>query len=89
MNPNPAPNDGSSSAELPGDIPTLQAQQQALAMQLEAVVATVRRLMAEEDPAAGKFLHKEIFQAQQEKLRLQVEIELRARKIRRIELSME
>ena len=89
MSPNQVPNDGSSSAELSRDVPTLQAQQQALAMQLEAVVATVRRLMAEEDPGAGKFLHKEIFQAQQEKLRLQTEIDLRARKIWRIELGME
>lgn len=88
--PNPVPPNGdTSSAELPDDIPTLQAQLAALDIEMQAVVATVRRLMAEEDMAAGVFRAREIFQAQQEKLRLQAEMDLRRRRIRRIQYGMQ
>lgn len=45
--------------------------------------------MAAEDPGAGIFFAQEIFKAQQDKLRLEVEIELRRKKINRIRLTQE
>jgi hypothetical protein len=49
----------------------------------------IAELRAGEDPAAGVFHHKEIFEMQQDKLRLEVEIELRRKKINRIRLAMD
>lgn len=44
----------------------------------------VKKLMLEEDPARGIVFAKEIFTLQQEKLRLEVEIQFRRNKINRI-----
>lgn len=83
------PNDVSASTDLPGDIETLKAQIEALSAEKSATEAKVIHLRDSEDPAKGVFHSREIFQAQQDKLRLETEIDLRRRKIRRLELGME
>jgi hypothetical protein len=47
-------------------------------------LASIRALRDEEDPAAGVFRNVEIHAAQQEKLRLDFEIQFRKNKIKRI-----
>lgn len=51
--------------------------------------AKVLELRAGEDIKAGKVFPREIFECQQEKLRLETEIELRRRKINRLRLSID
>ncbi|MDR3641270.1 MAG: hypothetical protein P4L39_08100 [Humidesulfovibrio sp.] len=55
----------------------------------DACVARCRELMAAEDPANGIFHAAEIFRLRQDKLRLEVEMEFRRKKINRIRLGME
>ena len=55
----------------------------------DASVKSCRELLAAEDPAAGVFHAAEIFRLQQNKLRLEVEMEFRRKKINRIRLGME
>lgn len=50
--------------------------------------AQIRHLMQSEKPSEGLFFAKEIFDQQQDKLRLEVEIELRQKKINRIRLGI-
>jgi len=50
-------------------------------------VKLCRELLAAEDPAAGVFHAAEIFRLQQNKLRLEVEMEFRRKKINRIRLG--
>ncbi|HWR04287.1 MAG TPA: hypothetical protein VN419_09730 [Humidesulfovibrio sp.] len=50
-------------------------------------VKRCRELLAAEDPAAGVFHAAEIFRLQQNKLRLEVEMEFRRKKINRIRLG--
>lgn len=83
------PSDASASNDLPRDIEALAAQIEALNAEKAAVMAKVVHLRDSEDPAKGIFHNQEIFQAQQDKLRLETEIDIRRRKIRRIELGME
>ena len=55
----------------------------------QAREADVKRLRGEEDFAAGRFLAQEIFTAQQEALRIAVEIQMRRNKINRLRLGDE
>ena len=79
------PDDASSSASSEDVIKSLQAEMAALRLEKDAIEDTVRRLRAEEDFAAHVFRHKEIFTCSQEKLRLEAEIDIRQRKIRRLQ----
>ncbi|MFO7596949.1 MAG: hypothetical protein R6W92_11490 [Desulfocurvibacter africanus] len=90
MNQNRNPGGASAlSSDLPQDISALKAQIETLTADKKAAEAKVIRLRASEDPAKGVFHNQEIFQAQQDKLRLDTEIVIRRNKIRRIELGME
>jgi len=55
----------------------------------DASVTRCRALLAAEDPAAGVFHAAEIFRLQQDKLRLEVEMEFRRKKINRIRLGFD
>ncbi|MBG0791499.1 MAG: hypothetical protein H0S80_13485 [Desulfovibrionaceae bacterium] len=74
---------------LSDDIAVLEAEVAEMTLRREKVVRMVRDLRAAEDPANKIFHHEEIFQAQQEKLRLDVEIQFRTNKINRINLGMD
>ena len=54
-----------------------------------SLVNLVGKLRDSEDPANGVFHHQEIFEAQQNKLRLEVEIQMRQAKINRLRLGEE
>ncbi|OIQ49644.1 hypothetical protein BerOc1_01569 [Pseudodesulfovibrio hydrargyri] len=73
---------------LSDDINVLEAEVAQLTLELERTKHAVRRLRDEEDPAKGVYRHEEIFRAQQDKLRLDVEIQFRTNKINRIKLGI-
>ncbi|EGB15839.1 hypothetical protein DND132_2636 [Pseudodesulfovibrio mercurii] len=73
---------------LSDDIDVLEAEVAQLTLELEKTKRAVRDLMAAEDPVAGIYHHEEIFRAQQDKLRLDVEIQFRTNKIHRIKLGI-
>jgi hypothetical protein len=85
------PKDESKSGEkrLSDDIDVLEAEVAQLNLELERTRLDIRRLRDEEDPAQGVYRHEEIFRAQQDKLRLDVEIQFRTNKINRIKLGIE
>ena len=56
--------------------------------QRDANLDRIRQLMAEEDPAKGVFHAQEIHKLQQDKLRLDVEIEFKRKRINRIRLGI-
>jgi predicted RNase H-like nuclease (RuvC/YqgF family) len=60
-----------------------------LTRQLELCDKCVRGLMAEEDPASGRFFAQEIHQQQQDKNRIRVEIEIRKKRVRRLEQGLD
>jgi hypothetical protein len=66
-----------------------EAEMAAFAAERDACVARRKELMAAEDPANGVTHAAEIFRLQQDKLRLEVEMEFRRKKINRIRLGME
>ncbi|WP_432738397.1 hypothetical protein [Maridesulfovibrio sp. FT414] len=70
-------------------IPEIEAEIEDFKKQLEASKVRTKELMAGEKPAEGIFFAKEIFESQQDKLRLEVEIDTRQRKINRMRLGME
>lgn len=74
---------------LSDDIHVLEAEVAQLNVELEKTKLAVRQLRDEEDPAQGVYRHEEIFRAQQDKLRLDVEIQFRTNKINRIKLGIE
>jgi len=74
---------------LSDDIHVLETEMAQLNLELEKTKLAVRRLREEEDPARGVYRHEKIFQAQQDKLRLDVEIQFRTNKINRIKLGIE
>jgi hypothetical protein len=74
---------------LSDDIHVLETEVAQLNLELEKTKQAVRHLREEEDPARGVYRHEEIFQAQQDKLRLDVEIQFRTNKINRIKLGRE
>ncbi|GAB6059503.1 hypothetical protein [Desulfonatronum parangueonense] len=65
-------------------IAALEKQIQDFAAQKQACAARVKELMFSEDTTAGIIHAKEIFMLQQDKLRLQVEMDCRRNKINRI-----
>jgi len=85
------PKDESKSGEkrLSDDIDVLEAEVAKLNLELERTRQAIRQLRDEEDPAQGVYRHEEIFRAQQDKLRLDVEIQFRTNKINRIKLGIE
>jgi len=76
-----APNDDA-------EIAALQAELASFAAERDRCVARCRELMAAEDPAKGVFHAAEIFRLGQDKLRLEVEMEFRRKKINRIRLGI-
>ena len=64
-----------------------EAEMARFAQERDASVKRCRELLAAEDPAAGVFHAAEIFRLQQDKLRLEVEMEFRRKKINRIRLG--
>ena len=66
-----------------------QAEMDAFAAERDACVKKCRALLAAEDPAAGVFHAAEIYRLQKDKLRLEVEMEFKRKKINRIRLGME
>lgn len=66
-----------------------ESEMAAFAAERDACVARRKELMAAEDPANGVIHAAEIFRLQQDKLRLEVEMEFRRKKINRIRLGME
>lgn len=78
-----------SSSGSPLDITALKAEIEALTADKKAAEARIIHLRDSEDPTKGVFHNQEIFQAQQDKLRLETEIDIRRRRIRRIDLGME
>jgi len=65
-----------------------EAEMAGFAAERDACVKRCRELMAAENPAAGVFHAAEIFRLQQEKLRLEVEMEFRRKKINRTRLGI-
>ncbi len=74
---------------LSDDIEVLEAEVVEKTTRREKVMQSVRDLREAEDPKKRIFHHKEIFELQQEKLRLDVEIKFRTNKINRINLGIE
>lgn len=70
------------------EIAALEAEMAAFAAERDQCVARCRELMAAEAPEAGVFHHAEIFRLGQDKLRLEVEMEFRRKKINRIRLGI-
>ncbi|WP_319541617.1 hypothetical protein [uncultured Pseudodesulfovibrio sp.] len=73
---------------LSDDIPTLEAEVAKLTAERDEAMLRIRQLRDDEDPKAGVYYHNEIFQTQQDKLRLDVEIKFRTNKINRINLGI-
>ena len=63
------------------------AEKEAFQARQDAVTEEIKVLMAEEDPAAGVHHAEAIFELRQEKLRLDVEIQLREKRIKRLDLG--
>ena len=79
----------SGSNRLSDDVNVLEAEVAELNLDLEKTKQAIRRLREEEDPANGVYRHEEIFRMQQDKLRIDVEIQFRTNKINRIKLGIE
>lgn len=75
------------SKEEQDDIAMLEAEIVDLEKQKKSCEDLVRDLMAREDPKAGVYFAREIFQAGQDKMRLATEIEIRRKRINRIRLN--
>lgn len=78
----------SAKKRLSDDIPTLEAEAAEMTLQKEKAMQRIRDLREAEDPKNGIYHHTEIFEAQQEKLRLEVDIKFRTNKINRINLGI-
>jgi len=74
---------------LSDDIEVLEAEAKEMTLQQEKVIKTIRELMEAEDPKNGIYHHREIFDMQQEKLRLGVDIKFRTNKVNRIKLGID
>jgi len=70
-------------------IKALEAEIQDLARQKQEHEEQARKFMQSEDRSAGKFYAREIFLHKRDKLRLEVEIEMRRKRIQRLRLGME
>ncbi len=84
-----SPAAGSSSEDPAAEMAALSAEAEELAARQKEVMAEIRRLRESEDLAAGKVYAQEIFSLQQEKMRLEVEIEMRRRKVNRIRITLD
>ncbi|QJB56356.1 hypothetical protein [Pseudodesulfovibrio sp. zrk46] len=74
---------------LSDDVNVLEAEVAQMTLEREKAIQSIRDLREAEDPVKKIYHHEEIFQAQQLKLRLDVEIKFRTNKINRINLGME
>ncbi len=72
------------SASPDDEVAALTAEREAFQVRQEEVVIQIRQLREAEDPATGTYYAQEIFTLSQEKLRLEAEIDIRGRKIRRL-----
>ncbi|WP_421899199.1 hypothetical protein [Maridesulfovibrio sp.] len=70
-------------------IPEIEVEIENFKKELETCQQRTKKLMASENPSEGIFFAKEIFESQQDKLRLEAEIDIRQRKINRMRLGME
>lgn len=70
-------------------IEELEAEIAGFKLELERCIKQEKETRAAEDPENSIYYAKEIFELQQDRLRLDVEIELRQKKINRIRLGME
>lgn len=70
-------------------IPELETEIENFKKELELCLTRTKTLMESEVPAERIFFAQEIFESQQDKLRLQTEIDIRKCKINRIRLGME
>ena len=86
MTQSPRTEESESPAEV---IARCEAEMAGFAAERDACVAKCRELLAAEDPAKGVFHAAEIFRLQQDKLRLEVEMEFRRKKINRIRLGLD
>lgn len=66
-----------------------EAEMAGFAAERDACVKRCRELLAAEDPLKGVFHAAEIFSLQRDKLRLEVEMEFRRKRINRIRLGIE
>lgn len=83
----PAAASNSDEWDLPEDRESLEKQVEELTATQAATVDRIKRLMAAERPFEGITFAPEIFEAQQEKLRLEVEIDIRRKRIRRLDMT--
>ncbi|NDV18124.1 hypothetical protein GO013_01660 [Pseudodesulfovibrio sp. JC047] len=74
---------------LSDDKATLEKEVAELTLEREKTQVSIRQFMEDEDLKNGVYYHNEIFQLQQDKLRLDVEIKFRTNKINRINLGIE
>jgi uncharacterized protein involved in exopolysaccharide biosynthesis len=70
------------------EIDTLEIEIKKFKSELDKCKEQIKLLMQSEKPSEGIFFAKEIFDKQQDKLRLEVEVELRQKKINRIKLGI-
>ena len=78
----------SGDVRLSDDIEVLEAEVAQMTLQRDKTIQLIRDLRDGEDPKNGVYHHEEIFEAQQEKLRLDVDIKFRTNKINRINLGI-
>ncbi|NJB68819.1 erythromycin esterase-like protein [Desulfobaculum xiamenense] len=69
------------------DIETLSREFEEFKLQKEAAEAQVKNLRNAEDPKNGVFYAQEIFHLQQDKLRLDTEMEIRRRRMNRLRMA--
>lgn len=83
--------DESKSADkrLSDDLQVLETEAAELTLQRDNTIKEIRDLREAEDTKNGVYFHKEIFEAQQKKLRLDVEIKFRTNKINRINMGID
>ena len=77
----------SSGEAIPDDAPGLEAGVLRLTGEQQACTQRLRAFRDAEDPARGVFYAAEIYALQQEKLRLEVELEFHRRKLARLEMD--
>ena len=76
-----------SSEDIPADAPALRAGILRLSEEQRRCAERLRALLAAEDPARGMFYASEIHELQQDKLRMEVELEFHRRKLARLEME--
>ncbi len=79
----------SDNTQLSEDVPTLEAEIVEMTAEREKVIQSIQDFMKAEDVKDGIFHNTEIYELQQEKLRLGVDIQFRTNKINRIKLGID